>query len=159
VVIKFNLIEYFSKFYLISNTLGLFDGGSTSLEKRFAQYGELHEVIPLGRGVLPSSSLIIENGFVFEIIKNGLFSVITISLFYLLPTVMALSVYLQREKPLVCEVASIWILACVFGSVSNVFIYPPKISSLYWIMIGLLFAYLHRNSRPAYVAGRVEAAK
>lgn len=141
-VIQFDLLGYFSKYYLISNTLGLIDGSSTSLDKRFAQYDELGAISLLGEGALGNATLIIENGFIFEMVKNGVISIATISIYYVFPAVLAALIYLKKQRPPAYEAAAIWVAACIIGSMSNVFIYPPKISSLYWIFVGFLLGYL-----------------
>lgn len=134
--------EAFEGYYVIENTKGLFTGKSTSLSKRLDQFAHLDGLPLFGFGAVPNSLYLIENGFLFEVMKMGVLSVFTVFFYYLLPSMLAVLI-LVRSQGVVPVVASIFILVNFIGSIANVFVYQPKISFLYWTSFGIAMSELY----------------
>ena len=129
--------DRFSGTYLVSNTLGLISGDSTSWTKRADQFGYLSDVPLFGYGAVPNSLLIIENGFLYEIVKNGVLSIVNIFFYYLIPLVLSVYV-LCNGKEAGQKIAAVFIVSVFFAGLFNVFIYQAKFSLLYWGAYGWL---------------------
>jgi hypothetical protein len=133
-------IDDIKSIYLISNTLGLFQGESTTLSRRFAQWSYLQDLPLLGWGTIRSSELVIENAIIYEVYRTGILGVYSLLCFYVFPAFLALRV-LARDRERIRIVLAIFIIVTILGFNASVFIYQPKISLLYWAATGALFAY------------------
>jgi hypothetical protein len=127
--------------YLISNSIGLVEGQSTTLARRFVQWEYLSDLPLLGWGTVTSANLVIENGLIYELYRTGITGVYTILSFYALPGLLALrTLKTQLRRPAALALA-MFVLLTVIGSASSVFIYQPKLSLLYWFSCGALYSF------------------
>jgi hypothetical protein len=144
-------IDDIKSIYLISNTLGLFQGESTTLSRRFAQWTYLQDLPLLGWGTIRSAELVIENAIIYELYRTGILGVYSLLCFYVFPALLALRV-LARDCEHIRIVLAIFVIVTILGFNASVFIYQPKISLLYWFATGALFAY----ATTSRVAVRIE---
>ena len=136
-IIYLNLdIDLLNNSYFFDNTVKLIEGESTTLEKRFSQWSFSNFEI-LGLGLIRTDQLMIENGYLYELLKFGLFSVFSILFYYIIPLLVSLKVWFYHKGHTNLEISiAIWIIAFVIGSNANVFLYQVKLSFIYWLMLG-----------------------
>jgi O-antigen ligase len=135
--------------YLIANTIGLLEGQSTTLSRRFAQWAYLIDLPIFGWGTIRSADLVIENAVIYELYRTGLFGIYTLICFYGFPLALAArSVWSSKGNPLIVALA-IFVLLTVAGFSTSVFIYQPKLSLIYWLAVGVLFAHVVKPDRAA----------
>jgi hypothetical protein len=125
--------------YIIANTTGLFDGSSTTLTKRYMQWENLNDLPLLGWGAITSDRIVIENGFIYEIYRCGLLGAYNIFFFYVTPSLVAAYFIIINNKNSAIFPISVFVILTLIGSWSNVFIYQPKISLIYWLLVGILY--------------------
>jgi hypothetical protein len=135
--------------YLVSNTLGLFEGHSTTLARRFAQWRFLQDLPWLGWGTVRSSELVIENAVIYEFYRTGVMGVYTLICFYAFPVILALKTLLSNGRDRVQIALAVFVILTVVGFSASVFIYQPKLSLLYWVASGALFVYATSRQVPA----------
>lgn len=126
--------------YLVANTVGLFEGQSTTLSRRFAQWSYLVDLPLLGWGTVRSIDRVIENAVIYELYRTGIFGAYSILCFYFLPALLALRVLWSLGRSPVAVSLAIFVLLTIVGFGSSVFIYQPKLSLMYWFAVGALFS-------------------
>jgi hypothetical protein len=133
-------IDLLNNTYLFDNTLKLIQGESTTLEKRFLQWNFSNYNI-LGFGVIRTDFIMIENGYLYELLKFGLFSVFSIFFYYIIPFLFSLKCLFFYKRFTALELSiAIWIIAFVIGSNANVFLYQVKLSFIYWLLVGFFLS-------------------
>jgi hypothetical protein len=140
VLLVFDL-EQMRSIYLISNTLGLFEGQSTTLARRFVQWSYLQDLPLLGWGTIRSVDLVIENAIIYELYRMGILGLYTLFVFYVLPAALALRVIATARNDSLQLAFGLFVLLTILGFGSSVFIYQPKMSLLYWFSVGILYSY------------------
>lgn len=136
--------------YLIANTLGLIEGQSTTLSRRFAQWSYVSDLPLLGWGTVRSSERVIENAVIYELYRTGALGIYSIFCFYILPACLALKALWLSERTTVSISFAIFVLLTVIGFSSSVFIYQPKLSLTYWFAVGALFSLISRDVMRAH---------
>jgi|688.fasta_scaffold219840_2 hypothetical protein len=132
-----NILE---SFYLYDNSIKLLSGESTTLTKRYDQWENLISMDLFGSGVIHTNVQMVENGFLYEIIKFGVFSIITLLFYYTLPVFNSILFLLKNKlfNNRVNFTFAFWIVLFVIGSAMNVFLYQVKLSFVFWFVNGFL---------------------
>jgi hypothetical protein len=125
---------------LYDNSIKLLSGESTTLTKRYDQWENLISMDLFGSGVIHTNVQMVENGFLYEIIKFGVFSIITLLFYYTLPVFNSILFLLKNKlfNNRVNFTFAFWIVLFVIGSAMNVFLYQVKLSFVFWFVNGFL---------------------
>lgn len=135
-------IDDLRSIYLVANTVGLIEGQSTTLSRRFAQWSYLVDLPLLGWGTVRSIDRVIENAVIYELYRTGILGAYSIFCFYFLPALLAMRVLWALGRNPIAVSLAIFVLLTIVGFGSSVFIYQPKLSLMYWFAVGALFSML-----------------
>jgi len=131
-------IDDLSKSYLIDNTQKLLVGESTTLTKRFSQWDYLNYNNLLGLGVIHTNEMMIENGYLYEFVKFGIFSLFSILFYFLIPLLLSIiKLFVFRSQNYFYLAICIWLIVFIIANNANVFLYQVKLSFLYWFIFGV----------------------